>query len=276
MNIKEEEQKSELDLLTILHFSLISLVVVHLLYFIYILFKQNCRFSASQAQKPDNLRKINDQCSICLENIQNEVQLLCSHSYCGQCLVDYFKQRYNTSDVQCPICRAESKFIFSNFERTETNKELYDYILDYNHTTTSNYTSSFCFCLDVFRLCQIYLRSLADFSNPRFRRHRTIVILLLLVVFTIVLWPFSSKITSVLEMTEDVIFYLSLIFACAEYFYRRFRRQTNDEFERIHSRQNTEEENNQSNIEIPQSLPSQNTQIIQNIEVPQGLSANNV
>jgi hypothetical protein len=273
MNIKEEEKKSELDLLTILHFSLISLVVVHLLYFIYILIKQNCRFTPNQAQKPENLRKINDQCSICLENIQNEVQLLCSHSYCGQCLIDYFKQRYNSSDVQCPICRADSKFIFANFERTDTNKEVYDYILDYNHATTANYTSSFCFCLDIFRLCQIYLRSLADFSNPRFRRHRKIVIFILLIVFIIVLWPFSDKITSLLEMAEDVLFYLTLIFACAEYFYRRFRRQTNDEFERIHSRQNTEEQNNQSNIEISHEIPHPN---VQNVEVPQIQNANNV
>jgi len=38
---------------------------------------------------------------------------------------------------------------------------------------------------------------------------------------------------------EDFMFYLVLIVSCAEYFYRRIRRQTNDEFERINSVQNT-------------------------------------
>ncbi len=254
MNLKEEEPRSGVDLLTVLHFSLISLVVVHLLYFIFILIKQNCYKSSVQPAKPENLRKINDQCSICLENIQNEVQLLCSHSYCAQCLIDYFKQRYNSSDVQCPMCRSESKLLFALFERNETNQEQYDYILDYNHVTTAHYPSSFCFCLNMFRLCQLYLRSLADCSNPRFQRHRKVVIFMLLVVFAFILWPFSSKITSLFEMAEDVLFYLFIIFSCAEYFYRRFRSHTNDEFERIHSQQNTED----SNIQVSQEPNVQN------------------
>lgn len=249
MNNVEEESKSGLNFIAVIHFSLISFVVIHLFYFIYILVKQNCRFSQEQPQKPDNLRKINDQCSICLENILNEVQLLCSHSYCANCIIDYFKQRYSSSDVQCPICRAYSKLIFPQFERTEANKELYDYILQYNHETTANYSSTFCFCLDVFRLFQFYLRGLADSRNPRFNRHRKVAIIILLGIFLVVIWPFSDHISNFLELVEDLIFYLSLIFLCAEYFYRRFRSQTNQEFERILSNQSIEE-NNQSNLDV--------------------------
>ena len=241
---------SGVELLTILHASLIFLVVIHLFYFIFILIKQNlCKKSNVQPEKPENLRKINDSCSICLEELQCEVQLLCSHSYCAACIISYGKQRYNFADVQCPICRADSKLMFAVFERTDENKELYDQILNYNHEVTSHYPSSFCFCLDMFRLCQYYLRQLTNFSNPRFQRHRKVAILILLAAFIFLIYPFAHKLNSLFEICEDVIFYLFLIVACAEYFYRRIRSQTNSEFEIINSRVNTED----SNIEVARS-----------------------
>ena len=121
---QENSQIKVIEIVTILHITLISLVVLHLLYFIYILIKQNCfKYSNSPSlSRPENLKKINDSCCICLEEIKYEVQLLCSHSFCAQCIIIFSKQKYNFNNVKCPICRAESKFMFSIFERAEENR----------------------------------------------------------------------------------------------------------------------------------------------------------
>jgi phosphatidylglycerophosphate synthase len=253
-NLQEQgasSRKPEMDLLTILHLSLIFFVVIHLFYFIFILIKQNLQKKKKvQPQKPETLRKINDSCSICLDELQCEVQMLCSHSYCAACIIGYGKQRYNYSEIQCPICRADSKLMFASFERTEENKELYDQILHYNHECTSHYPSSFCFSLDMYRLCQIYFKQLTNFENPRFESHRKSLIFLTVAAFVLVIYSFAHKFDSLLQIVEDVVFYLFVIVACAEYFYKRIRNQSNLEYGTL-PQMNTEI----SNVEVTQITP---------------------
>jgi hypothetical protein len=234
-SVKEFFFGEGVELLTLVHILLILLVAIHLIYFVYMLFKQNvCKSGPpKQPEKPNNLRKINETCSICLEDIMDEVQLLCSHSYCAKCIVDYGKQRWNFYDIQCPMCRVESKLMFSLFERNEENKEYYDQILSYNHEVTSHYATSFCFCLDMLRFMQYYIKQLTNFQNPRFANHRKVIILAILFVMVVVLYPLTLKLPNIYELCEDIFFYIALIVFCSEYFYRIFRRQTNSEFESL-------------------------------------------
>jgi hypothetical protein len=242
-------QYEQTDLLIIFHVSLIMIVLIHLLYFIYMLIQQNLyrKKSTKQPTKPENLRKINESCTICLDDITHEVQLLCSHSYCGKCLIEYGKQRWNFVDIQCPMCRSESKLIFSQFERNEENKEIYDMVLNYNHEVTSQYPTSFCFCLDMLRFSLFYLRELTNFRNNRFSGRRTGFIIALLLVFFFVLFQLTIKFTTYLEFFEDLITYIFLIVLCSEYFYRTFRSQTNTEYDRIIVSENTNRNLTQNN-----------------------------
>jgi hypothetical protein len=244
----------EYNLLTILHFLLITFVAMHLIYFIFYLIKNNLCFKKAPSQSlQDNLRKINDECSICLDNILNEVQLLCSHSFCASCIVDYGKQRWGFVNIQCPICRSESKLMITQFERSEENKGLYDTIVAYNYDLTAAYSTSFCLCFDIFKFSFFYFRQISNFSNPRYRGHRTIIILAIIIFLVYVVYP-EKYISDHLEILEDVLSYLFLIILCSENFYRRFRMQTNNEFMLYESEIN----GNVSGIEENSSVNSDN------------------
>jgi len=212
----------ELDVLTILHLLLTFLVLIHLFYFIYMMILQNLykKKIPDEIQKPKGLRKLNDSCSICLEDIRNEVQLLCSHSYCGKCIIEYGKRRWNFVDISCPICRSESKFIFSVFERNEDNKEIYDAVRKYNCEVNSNYPTSFCFCLDVVRLSLHYLKEFKNFSSARYTATNKRFIFFFLLIIFFLFYPLTFKFTSYLELFEDLITYIFLIVLCSEYFNR--------------------------------------------------------
>ena len=71
----------------------------------------------------------NDNCSICLENIDNELILPCNHSFCKVCILTWLNDKCN-----CPLCRAEviaEDILINNdlmtdekWERTERGFEL--------------------------------------------------------------------------------------------------------------------------------------------------------
>ena len=51
-----------------------------------------------------------EQCCICLENIVN-VQTVCSHNYCYECLCENFETR-----KECPLCRTIITHVFAKEE----------------------------------------------------------------------------------------------------------------------------------------------------------------
>ncbi len=128
MNNKETEDNGLVGALSIIHIIIYITVALHLIYLIFMIIKQNC-FKNTIAETHSDLRKINETCSICLENISLEVQLLCSHSYCANCIISYGKQRFDFNNIECPMCRKASKLLFCQFERTDENKDYYDYNL---------------------------------------------------------------------------------------------------------------------------------------------------
>jgi len=221
--------EEEYNLIGILHYLVIIFVAIHLIYFLYMLIKNNICKKSNPQDPQENLRKINDECSICLESIRNEVQLLCSHSYCAACIIDYGKQRWGFVNIKCPICRTESKLMVTQFDRNEDNKELYDMILSYNHEVTAAYSTSFCLGFDILKFSFYFFRQITNFSNPRYRTHRKIIILFIIVFLVFVLYP-SKYISDHLELFEDILSYIFLIMLCSENFYRRIRSETNSEF----------------------------------------------
>lgn len=58
-----------------------------------------------------DLVNVSTTCAICLENYTKPLTLLCKHSYCQDCIQQYFK----TGNIICPICKREcSYYIQSN------------------------------------------------------------------------------------------------------------------------------------------------------------------
>mgnify|MGYP006100962121 FL=1 len=53
----------------------------------------------------EKLEKCNEitNCSICFENMKDNIKLKCEHIYCSECIKKWLTERSNT----CPTCRAE-------------------------------------------------------------------------------------------------------------------------------------------------------------------------
>ncbi len=216
------------------HYIWIIFLLIHIIYFIYMLIKQNFYkkdLLQEVAESAQERRKINEECAICMENIQNETQLICSHSFCAHCLINYGKHTFNMVDIQCPMCRQKSKILFANFMRNELNKEFYDLILSYNHQFTQHNYTSLCFCVDFVRLFFFYVKQVLNCNNPRFRVQRCFLITFILAAFIYLIVIYMHNFKDTIEIAEDVIYYCCLIFVVAEYFYRNFRNRTNNEFE---------------------------------------------
>lgn len=223
----------EFNILSFIHVIIIGLAIIHILYLILMLIKLNCFKSKNDDDKNPELRKINESCVICLSEITDEVQLLCSHSFCAKCIVDYAKVRYSFINVPCPYCRTSSKLMIMKFEKTDVNQHVYEEILTYNHQLTSKMSTSLCLCVDTFRFFMYFSRQLLDFNNPRYQKERCCLMCIFCVAFVIIIFPIIGKISDFWEIIEDIIVYSFLICAFAEGFYRRVRNNTNREFDEI-------------------------------------------
>lgn len=91
------------------------------------------------------------QCPICTDKIKDIIELECSHSFCRECIREWFKQKHT-----CPVCRAPShkfkdiistgaKFDFDEYNNINdnTNDSINDSIND--STTDSIDTLSITF-----------------------------------------------------------------------------------------------------------------------------------
>lgn len=200
-------------------------VLLHLVYLIIMIVKIN--FCNKDENEKKNVRHLNDDCSICLEKCQNEAQLLCSHSFCGRCLLNHCQQNFENEKVKCPYCRNESKFIIPQFEENEENKTIYQEITKYNNKVTSMYKTSFCLCFDFLKFSFLYLHKILNFRNPAYINHRRILCGLMVVFIVFVLYPIltSRGKGGAADIFQDILLYLILILVIAESFYRRIRHQ---------------------------------------------------
>jgi len=58
---------------------------------------------------------ITDECPMCLEQMKNEVEIRCGHSFCAKCMADYIRA-HPSSVLTCPMCRSSFLSIFINYE----------------------------------------------------------------------------------------------------------------------------------------------------------------
>lgn len=245
--IKANEE--EFSVISIIHIIIIGIAIVHLLYFILMIIKLNC--FKSEEEKSKDLRKISESCAICLEEIKDDVQLLCSHSYCAKCIVDYAKTRFSFINVECPYCRTPSKLMMINFERTEENKAYFDEIINYNHQLTATMKTSLCLCVDTFRFFFYFSKQILDFNNPRYANERACLICMGVLAFIVILFPILGQISNILDILEDILVYGVLICTFAECFYRRERNRTNSFF-------NNMENNRNINLDISANVSNEN------------------
>ena len=244
----------EFNIFSIIHIIIITIVIVHIIYLILMIIKINFfKNKDDLSEKERNLKKINEICTICLEHITNEVQLLCSHSFCSTCIILYAKQRFSFINVECPYCRTCSKLMIVKYERTEENSKEYDEIVSYNHEFTSKMKTTFCFCIDTLRFFFFYTRQILDFSNPRYAKERCCLLLIMIIVFIIILYPILGAFNQVLVIIEDIFIYSVLIFMFAEFFYRSFRRRNEQDYENYVENSVNISQNSSFNIENNQN-----------------------
>ena len=231
----EKSQKApDQNIVYYLHIILISFIALHILYFILILLIQK-RTSESVDAKT-GLRKINEDCSFCMENISNEIQLFCSHSFCGKCMLAYVTHRFNGAKVICPMCRQTSKLIIVKFQEDETNKELYEQFAIYNNEVTAYYQTSLCLILDISKFTKFFIKQLFNTNNPDYGFHRCIISTIILICIIIALIPLFNQ-GEWGEFIMDITIYLVVIIIMSKIFYQSIRNITNYVIQRRNSQQ---------------------------------------
>ncbi len=115
------------------------------------------RLTENQAPKnedPDKER----ECPICFGEITREVRSTCRHSFCGKCLMTFWK-RNRRLKLQCPLCRTSFSDIFCSFleekvlsEDLET-KTLIEDIKSYNRCFSDQPRTFFQIIQDFPSLC---------------------------------------------------------------------------------------------------------------------------
>jgi len=210
----------------VMKIALLIFVFVHIIYLIIMIIRIN--YCDKDEQDKKKVHKLNDDCSICLESCQNESQLLCSHSFCGRCLLNHYQQNFLNEKIKCPYCRAESKFIIPQFEENEENKEIMKEICKYNDQVTSMNKTSFCLCVDFLKFSFLYLKKILNLRNERYINHRRILFSVIVIFLLFIVYPLisrSGRSGGASEIVQDILFYLICFLIVAEAFYRRIRFQ---------------------------------------------------
>ena len=238
------QNQSKLTLYFILTIVGITLIALHITYLVFMLIRNNyckclnCNYIENPIEDIKNkVRKLNDDCSICLDFCQNEAQLLCSHSFCGRCLLNHFELNYQNSEteenasVKCPYCRSESKYIVAQFKENDENKLIMDDINKYNNRNSVKlFRTSYCLSVDFCLVTYFFLKKVLNPRNQNYTFHRRvicmfIIIILLFVIFPLISTSSTSEKGSLVDIVKNIIFYIILILLIVESFYRRIRFQ---------------------------------------------------
>ncbi len=242
------------EIVSILHYFFIFFVSLHLIYFVFMLIKINFCKNSEVPEDETKMRKINDECSVCLEVITNETQLLCSHSFCATCIYDYYLKNFQGTFIKCPYCRKDSKLFVTNFNKTEENKEIYQKLVDYNDSMKNNYKTSLCLCYDIIQLFVFYTKNILNFRNDQYSGQRKCLAILVIIVILMIIFPIRGR-NDLFELIGDIIYYLIMIIIIVERFNRRIR----DQIDRSNiERRESEVQNNSQNVEQNVNQNSQN------------------
>ena len=274
----------DFSFMTLLHLIIIGVAMIHVLYLIVMIIRLNC-FKKKKRSDELGLRQINTMCSICMDEIVDEVQLLCSHSYCSKCIITWAKQRFSFVNVSCPLCKSISKLMVIKFELTPENEKDYEEVVKYNHEFTSRWKTSMCLCIDMFRFFTYYTRQILDFDNPRYSDERGCLLFLLTIAFCLIIIPIIGSFNDFMEIIYDLIIYCCLFGGMSESFFQRERNRNQNDLNIISVRSRRDPEapinfvvvnnqNNQINNEINQQNININQDNQQNNQNNQNVSNN--
>jgi len=62
-----------------------------------------------------------EQCPVCLTNVQFGIETNCGHLFCGQCWLAYRNHGNYLGAVRCPVCRQQVTLLFQAFSDGELN-----------------------------------------------------------------------------------------------------------------------------------------------------------
>lgn len=252
-NLTTNQPKTFTDIVHILHYFFIGFVCLHLIYFVFMLIKINYCRAQEVPEEEAKMRRINEECSICLDTISNETQLLCSHSFCAKCIYDYYDKNFKGSKIKCPYCRKESKLFVTNFNTNESNKEVYQKLIDYNEAMNQELKTSWCLCYDIILFFVFYTKNILNFRNDQYSGQRKCLAVLIIVVILIIISPISGR-DDLFEFIGDIIYYVIMILIIVERFSRRIREQ----IERSNTERRESELNQSNNSGIQQNNNNQN------------------
>lgn len=202
--------KFNIDFFDLIESVILIILLSHLIYLIFSLIKHNIinkeENLLSKLLKSTNytgnkieITKINDTCTICLDNIINEVLLLCNHAYCANCLIEFRKASYNNSLLVCPYCRKESDVVRIKFNKDITSNSKsnndYDYLINYNKEYIIEHSVTYILAIDFYRYSLKKVKLFFDFGNLRYGPQRRILALfIILVSLTIIIPSFEDYI----------------------------------------------------------------------------------
>lgn len=93
---------------------------------------------AGPTQRPIRANHGDLQCPVCLADAQFAVQTNCSHIFCGNCIITYWRHGRWLGAVKCPVCRQTVTLLLINFTHeehniaTEEKRAIVDSIYQYN------------------------------------------------------------------------------------------------------------------------------------------------
>jgi hypothetical protein len=249
--MRPDIQSETSETFVIFHITLSVTIISHLFYFIYMMVNVNLSKKIPvTGRKPKNLRVLNDLCSICLDNFDDEAQLPCSHSFCAKCITEYMKVKSQMVDLICPMCRCEAKRIFYNFKKTEENQESFEFITRFNNEINRQHFTSFCLAIDAFRLAKTSLEMFqknCTLNNGALKR-KAFTFGSFLIIF-LIFYPLVATVNNNLEVLGDVATYVCLVCILCSYYRKYFtmdsgnytEENTQESFER---QENTAENSN--------------------------------
>lgn len=238
--------KSNFTLLFIFNIFALSFVIAHLVYFLTMIIAVYIRNkNIEKNSEKFNVRKLNNECSICLDNLNDETQLVCSHSFCAACIVDYGKHKFNMMNILCPVCRAETPRLIPQFQRTGDNKAVFDSIKAYNDEGEGRYDTSYILIVDIIKFLKVYIKKLLNTNDHRYNSHRSVIIgLACLSTVAIIAFCIPQSFTSVLG---DMCYYYILIVLVRNMFRGQNNNIQQDEPNNFNEENNLENENRSVN-----------------------------
>ncbi|XP_013415214.1 E3 ubiquitin-protein ligase RNF170 isoform X2 [Lingula anatina] len=86
--------------------------------------RQRLRDQNWQGRRSANPRQGDITCPICLNDASYAIETNCGHTFCGQCIITYWRHGSWLGAVRCPVCRQQVTILLFSFSEAEVHQEV--------------------------------------------------------------------------------------------------------------------------------------------------------